>query len=490
MSRRFFNTSLNIRLIVNLLGLVLIIEAIFMLFSLFFAIYFGEAEYKAFLYAIVITFVVGLSTYLFTKKKLVNEFSTRESFLLVTLSWVVMSLFGALPFILSGKLGFTDAFFETVSGFTAAGASILTDIEGMPKSLLFWRSETHWIGGMGIIVLFVALFPFLKTNRMQLFSAEASVVVEGKAFPKILDISRTVWLVYVALTFIETFFLILGGMNLFEALSHSFGTMATGGFSTRNNSVAAFSPYIQYVITFFMILAGVNFSLYLFMLKNRFNKVFSNEELRYYLVITFVVTIIIFASLFFNDKSRGIEIAFRESLFQTVSILTTTGFATADYLTWNNAAIVLIFIMMFMGASAGSTAGNIKIIRHILFLKNLKAFYRKMIHHEAISVVRYNKNLVSSETANNALVFILAYILITVFSILFVTATGVDIETSIGAVVATIGCIGPGIGKVGPTGNYAEFSGGIKYFLSFLMILGRLEIFTVIILFTRNFWRG
>lgn len=490
MSHRFLNTSLNVRLIANLIGLILIIEAVFMLFPLFFAIYYNESEYKAFIYTIVITLVVGLATYILTKRKLVNEFSSRESFLLVTLSWVIMSLFGVLPFIFSGKLGFTDAFFETVSGFTTTGASILTDIEGMPKSLLFWRSETHWIGGMGIIVLFVALFPFLKTNRMQLFSAEASVVVEGKAFPKILDISRTVWLVYVALTLIETIFLLFGGMNLFEALSHSFGTMATGGFSTRNDSVAGFSPYIQYIITFFMILAGVNFSLYLFAIKRKFSKVFSNEEFVYYLVITFAVTLVIFVSLFINDKSRGLEIAFRESLFQTVSILTTTGFATADYLTWNNAAIILIFIMMFMGASAGSTTGNIKIIRHILFLKNLKAFYRKMIHHEAISIVRYNKNLVSSETANNALVFILSYLTITVFSVLFVTATGVDIETSIGAVVATIGCIGPGIGKVGPTGNYAEFSYGIKYFLSFLMILGRLEIFTVIILFTRSFWKG
>lgn len=490
MPKKLFQTSLNIKLLINLTGLILLIESFFMIFPLFFAIYYKEIEFRAFIYAILITFFSGLIIYFSTKPKLNLDFGVRESFILVTFSWVIMSVFGTLPFLLSGHWNFTNAFFETVSGFTTTGASILKEVESIPKSLLFWRSETHWIGGMGIIVLFVALFPFLKANRMNLFSAEASVVVEGKVFPKIMDVSRTIWLVYVGLTFIETFFLLIGGMNLFEALSHSFGTMATGGFSTRNNSVAAFSPYIQYVITIFMILAGINFSLYLYLFKRKFNKFFSNEELKSYIVITFFATFLIFILLFFNDKFRGAEIAFREALFQTVSILTTTGFATADYLTWNQSAIGILVLLMFVGASSGSTTGNIKVIRFVLFWKSLKVFFSRMIHPDAVTVVRYNKQPVALEVVYNALVFILAYLAITFVSIIILSFTGIDLETSIGAVIATIGCIGPGVGKVGPTGNYADFHFAVKYFLSFLMILGRLEIFTVIILFTRSFWKG
>ena len=399
-------------------------------------------------------------------------------------------MFGLLPFVIAGNFTFTDAFFETVSGFSTTGASILTEIEPLPKSILFWRSETHWIGGMGIIVLFVALFPYLKTRRMSLFNAEASVVVESKVFPKLVDISRSIWLVYIGLTIIQTIFLMFGGMNLYESLCHTFGTVATGGFSTRNNSIAAFSPYIQYVITFFMILAGINFSLYVILIKKNFSKFFSNEELKYYIGITLFATFAIFAILMFSKQYSGFELAFRDSIFQTVSILTTTGYATADYLTWNHAALAIIILLMFIGASSGSTTGGIKVIRHVLLIKNLKAFFKRMIHPDAVSVISYNKKNINMETANNALIFILFYLMITVFSVVIISATGVDIETSIGSVVATIGCIGPGLGKVGPTGNYAEFSIFVKYFLSFLMILGRLEIFTVIILFTRSFWKG
>ncbi len=488
--KKFTRNTLNIRLIFNMLGMILIIESIFMIFPVFFSIYYKGDDLVAFLTSILITFLSGFTLYFGTKKRLDNYFTRRESFMLVSFAWLFISFFGALPFVISGSMNFTDAFFETVSGFTTTGASILTNIEGLDKGLLFWRSETHWIGGMGIIVLFVALFPFLKTGGKDLFSAEASVVVEGKVFPKILDISRTIWLIYVALTFIETVFLLLGGMNLHEALAHSFGTMATGGFSTRNVSVAAFSPYIQYVIIIFMILAGINFSLYLYLLKKKINNFFANEELKFYFIFIGVATLIIFLLLFFDDKLRGWEIAFREALFQTVSILTTTGYVTADYLTWNHAAIAIIILMMFVGASAGSTTGNIKIIRHLLFFKSIPSFLRRMLHPEAITVVRYNKKPVSAETLNNALIFILVYLTIIVVSTIFLTITGVDIQTSFGAVTATLGCIGPGIGDVGPTGNYADFHFGIKYFLSFLMVLGRLEIFTVIILFSRSFWKG
>ncbi len=490
MKKKGFYTSLNIKLLIKLLGLIIAIEGLFMLMPMVVSFYYKEPIAVNILYAVLITFFSGATIFFITRKNSRKDFSRRESFLLVSFSWLLISLFGVLPFTLSGALGFTDAFFETVSGFTTTGASILTDIESMPKGLLFWRSETHWIGGMGIIVLFVALFPFLKTSRISLFNAEASVVVESKVFPKLLDISRSIWLVYVGMTVVETVFLMFGGMSLYDALCHTFGTVATGGFSTKNDSIASFSPYIQYVITFFMILAGINFSLYVLLIKRKFSSVFSNEELRIYILITFVATFIIFSILLITHTYTDYELAFRDSIFQTVSILTTTGYATADYLQWHDGALAIILIMMFIGASAGSTTGNIKVIRHVLFFKNLRAFFKRMMHPEAISVIKYNKKNIPPETVNNALVFILSYVTITVVSILILTFTGVELDTSIGAVVASIGCIGPGIGDVGPTGNYAGFHDFGKYFLSFLMVLGRLEIFTVVIIFVKGFWKG
>ncbi len=483
-------SSINIVYVLNLLGRIIIIESIFMILPLIVSFYFKEAIKFDFLKSVIITLIAGLIVFFITKNNFRKDFSKRESFLLVSFSWFIISLFGVLPFVISGKLSFTDAFFETVSGFTTTGASNLYNIEAFPKSLLFWRSETHWIGGMGIIVLFVALFPFLKTGRLMLFNAEASVVVETKVFPKLLDISRTIWLVYVGLTVLETTFLMFGGMSLYESLCHTFGTVATGGFSTRTASIGAFSSYVQYVVIVFMFLAGINFSLYIYLLKRKFTKFFRNEELRYYIIITFIATILVFVFLYFKSDISGLEKTFRHSLFQTVSILTTTGFGTSDFLDWPNAALIVIIFLMFVGASAGSTTGNMKVIRHVIFIKNLKNYFKKMIHPEAVSVIRYNKKVVPTEVSNSAMVFILAYLLIVFFSTIFVSFFGINLETAFGAVVATIGCIGPGLGDVGPTGSYFAFSPFLKYFFTFLMILGRLEIFTVLIIFTKSFWKG
>lgn len=482
--------SINLLFVINLLGRIVTIEGFFMLLPIIFSIYYKENITVELVISALVTIFSGLLIFFLTRNSDRKDFSKRESFLLVTLSWIIISLFGLIPFVITGELNFTDAFFETVSGFTTTGASNLFDIEALPKSLLFWRSETHWIGGMGIIVLFVALFPFLKTGRLMLFNAEASVVVETKAFPRLLDISRTIWLVYFGLTVLQTVLLMFGGMNLYESLSHAFGTMATGGFSTRSASVGAFSPYIQYVIIVFMIFAGINFSLYIYLIKRNFSKFFKNEELKYYIIITLIATIAVFVFLFIQNKFSTIEETFRHSIFQVVSILTTTGYGTSDYLYWPHAAIAVILLLMFVGASAGSTTGNMKVIRHVIFIKNLKNYFRQMIHPDAVSVVRYNKKVVPTEVSNSALVFILAYILIVFFSTIFVSFFSVPLDTSFGAVVATIGCIGPGLGDVGPAGTYFGFSPFLKYFLSFLMILGRLEIFTVIVIFTRSFWKG
>jgi len=323
-----------------------------------------------------------------------------------------------------------------------------------------------------------------------MFNAEVSVVVESKVFPKLLDISRSLWIVYVGLTFILTILLLLGGLDLFDSLSHSFSTIATGGFSTKNDSIGAFSPLVQYLIAIFMILSGINFSLYVFLFKKNFSKVFLNEELKFFIILILVVTLLIFGSLLLSRQNPNVETTFREAFFQTVSILTTTGFHTSDYLEWNNFAMVLIIILMFTGACAGSTTCNIKIIRHVIIFKSIRGYLKKMMHPDAVTVVRYNKTVITPEIANNTLIFIVTYFAILAISVLIISFTGIDVETSIGCVVSTLGCIGPGIGKVGPMGNYGFLHPFGKFFLSFLMILGRLEIFTVLIIFTRGFWKG
>ncbi|MBN2662227.1 MAG: TrkH family potassium uptake protein [Bacteroidales bacterium] len=300
--------TINMFFVINLLGRIVVIESLFMLFPLITSIYYDEAIKFKILASVLITFFSGLLIFFSTKNLIRKDFSKRESFLLVTLSWLVISLFGLIPFVITGELNFTDAFFETVSGFTTTGASNLFDIEAMPKSLLFWRSETHWIGRM----------------------------------------------------------------DLFESLTHTFGTVATGGFSTRSASVGAFSPYIQYVIVVFMILAGINFSLYLYLIKRNFSKFFKNEELKFYILIIIISTAFVFMFLLIGKGFGSIEETFRHSIFQTVSILTTTGYGTIDYLYWPHAALAVILLLMFVGASAGSTTGNMKVIRHVIFVKNLK----------------------------------------------------------------------------------------------------------------------
>lgn len=450
---------------------------------------YSDQNIKFLIYSSAFSIILGFLMWFFTRNSS-KEIGKKEGYLIVSLGWIVFSLIGALPFYISNAIpSFTDAFFETISGFTTTGASILNDIEAMPHSLLFWRSMTQWLGGMGIIVLSLAILPILGIGGMQLFVAEVPGLKPDKLHPKIKETAKRLWAIYIIFTFVEVVLLMFGGMDLFDAINHSFTTMATGGYSTKQASIAYWdSPYIHYVITLFMIIAGTNFTLSYFALHFNFKKVFQNEEFKYYLGFIAGFTIIIAYALYIFE-STGVEQSIRDSVFQVVSIMTTTGFATVDYYQWTPFIWVLLFILMFFGGSAGSTGGSIKIVRILLVLKNGYLELKRLIHPNAIIPVRFNHQAVPSNIIANVLAFIMFYIVIFVVGTIIMTATGLDFESSMGSVAATLGNIGPGIGTVGPAENFYHVTDFGKWFLSFLMLLGRLELFTVLVILSPSFWK-
>lgn len=495
---------INFRIISKVISMLLIIESFAMLLAVPFSIYYGSRSLQfdtlmngkddllALLLSAVGIFLVGAVGVAITKKGRKGEkkdIGKREGFVIVTLAWLVISLFGAVPFVLSGAIpSYTDAFFETISGFTTTGASILNDIESVPKGILFWRSMTHWIGGMGIIVLSLAILPLLGVGGMALFMAEVPGPTPDKIHPRVGTTAKRLWGIYVGLTLMETILLMFGGMSLFDGLCHSFGTLATGGFSTQNASLANYTPYIQYVVIIFMILAGINFTMHYFALRGMISKVKRDQEFKFYFTIIGIATLFISVVLILKNILPAEE-AFRQSLFQVVSIVTTTGFVTYDYLQWPNFVWFVIVMLMFTGGCAGSTGGGIKISRLLLLLKNSRLEMRRQVHPNAIIPVRLNGRAVPQQLVNNVLAFFLIYFLIFAFGSLVMSMMGLDFQSAIGSVAATLGNIGPGIGIVGPVSNYAAIPDGGKWFLSFLMLLGRLELFTVLILFTRSFWK-
>ncbi|NOQ26386.1 MAG: TrkH family potassium uptake protein [Bacteroidales bacterium] len=480
---------INKKIIIQVMGLLLLIEGFFLGVSSLVSLFYGQYDFSALITTSLICFSTGTILWFITKNANKN-IGKREGYIIVSFVWIIFSLFGALPFVISGAIpSYTDAFFETMSGFTTTGASILNDIEAMPFGLLFWRSLTQWLGGMGIIVLSIAILPMFGIGGMQLFVAEVPGPTPDKLHPRIKETAKRLWGIYMLFTIIEIILLKIGGMNWFDAINHSFTTMATGGYSTKQASVAHFdSPFIDYVIIVFMFIAGTNFTLSYFALHLKFGKVFKNEEFRYYLGFVVIFTLIIATSLWFYG-GFNIEKSFRDSLFQVVSIITTTGFATADYLQWMPFTIVMIFALMFFGGSAGSTGGSIKIVRITLLLKNSYQELKRIIHPNAIIPVRINGKSVPPQIISNILAFVVFYMLISIGSSVVIASLGYDIETSLGAVAATLGNIGPGIGRVGPIENYAHIPDFGKWFLSFLMLIGRLELFTVIVLFSPAFWK-
>lgn len=480
--------SIHISIVLHIIGICLILESGFMLLGIPISIIFHDGTLTPLFISSFITFFSGLLFYVITKSKIQMKPSIRESFLVVTFSWVAISVFGTLPYLLSHSIpSFTNAIFESISGFTTTGSSILNDIESLPKSILFWRSETHWIGGMGIIALVIVVLPSLKVSGNHLFSAEGSFFTVEKIQPRLIDMAKQLWMIYILLTAAETIFLILAKMDWFDAICHSFATIATGGFSTKNTSIANYSPTIQYIITLFMFLSGMNFALHYSIMHGDFKKVIKNEEWKAYVGIILIVTILL--SIYNFSFYKNAEISFRQSIFQVVSIITATGFTSADYEQWTQFSITLMFFIMFIGASVGSTGGGIKIARHLVLIKSLKLQFKKTLHPNAVTVVRYNDKIITDKIIQSISSFAIIYILTFIVGTFFMMTTGLDPKSASSSVITTLGGIGPGLGMVGPVKNFAELSEIGKYYLSFNMILGRLEIISALSLFTRSFYK-
>jgi trk system potassium uptake protein TrkH len=495
--------SLNIKIIYRFLGLTAILNGVFMLIAVPFSIYHQEAAKFGILNAGIITISIGLLLYFFNKPTSTN-IQKKEGYLIVTLGWLTLSITGMLPYLLTGAIpNITNAFFETLSGYSTTGSSILTDIESLPKGILFWRSATHWIGGMGIIVLTIAILPLLGIGGMQLFMAEAPGPSTDKLHPRISDTAKRLWLIYVVLTITEFLLLKVAGMTWFDAINHAMATMSTGGFSTKNASLAHYNgmPFVQYIVIAFRFIAGTNVVLTYFALKGKVRKIFQSEEFKYYFFGTIIITALIaIIIIFFQDPSLKTtvdhpmiygktESAIRHSLFQVISIITTTGFVTADFTMWSFFATGVFFSLFFVGGSAGSTSGGVKIVRHIVMLKNSFLEFKKALHPNAIIPVRYDDKTVSQTIVFNIISFFIIYMCIFVVSSTILTFFGLDFTSALGAAASSLGNIGPAIGSVSPVDNYAHLSDGAKWFCAFLMLIGRLELFTVLILFTPFFWR-
>ena len=480
---------MNIKIIIRVIGLLMFVEGAFMLLPLIISLLYGENDTLGFIISAGINLVAGgLIIWLTTNAS--RDIGKREGFIIVSLVWVIFSVLGSLPYIFTGAIpSYTDAFFETMSGFSTTGSSILNDIESLTHGILFWRSLTHWLGGMGIIVLSLAILPIFGIGGMQLYIAEVPGPTPDKISPRIKQTAATMWVIYLILTISETFLLWIGEMPLFDAVCHSFATMATGGFSTKQASIAFWpSPYIQYVIILFMFLAGTNFTLTYFAIRGKFKPILKDEEFKYYGFITIGFTVLIFTGLLMSTQT-GIEEAFRNALFWVVSIITTTGFGTVDYLLWKPVLIALVFALFFFGGSAGSTGGGIKIMRIVLLFKNGYYELKRMIHPNAVIPLKFNKHSVDSRIVTNVLAFFVLYFMIFGTSTVVFMLFEPNLESAMGAVASCLGNIGPGLGSVGPAETYAHIHPAGKWFLSFLMLLGRLELFTILVLFSPSFWK-
>ncbi|WP_461209540.1 TrkH family potassium uptake protein [Desulfocurvus sp. DL9XJH121] len=471
-------------------GAILVSIGMTMLLALGWALYYGDEGVLPLMEAIVATLAVGGGLYSVFRDPEAKPMNHREGMTIVALGWVGAALFGALPFLFAGTMPtLTDCLFESMSGFTTTGASVLSDIEAVPRSLLFWRSFTHWLGGMGIIVLSLAILPFLGVGGMQLYKAEVPGPVPDKLKPRIKDTALLLWKVYVLFTVLETVLLWGGGMDLFESLCHTFGTMATGGFSTRNTSVAAYdSVYIDVVITVFMLIAGANFTLHYNVLRGRPAIMFRDPEFRFFMGV-FVVWTGLSAFAEWGPTYEDLGSALRFSSFQVASILTTTGFATADYELWRPLSQALLLLLMFLGGCAGSTGGGMKCMRILLLLKMAYSELFRLIHPRAVTSVKLGRTTVKPDVLSSITGFFMLFLGLFIVSSFILASLGVDVVTSFAAVVACIGNIGPGLGAVGPTDNYAHLPDMAKWVLIFCMLLGRLEIYTVIILLVPEFWR-
>jgi trk system potassium uptake protein len=473
--------------ILKVIGAIIFFIGLSMAPPLVYALIHEEGTWSALALSKSVTIGLGLSLFLTFRGSKSGVISHREGMAIVTLGWLCAGLFGALPF-LAHFPGAIDAVFESFSGFTTTGASILTDIESLPRSILLWRSLTHWLGGMGIIVLSLAILPFLGVGGMQLYKAEVSGPVPDKLRPRIRDTAILLWKVYLLFTVVLTALLLLGGMDLFDSLCHTFGTVATGGFSTKNASIGHFdSAYIDGVITLFMLVCGINFALHLQLLRGRPLVLWRDPEFRFFgwLVLVFTGVAVVFLYADYGSVGQ----ALRHGMFQVVSILTTTGYGTADYALWAPVIQAILLSCMFIGGCAGSTAGGMKCMRILLLLKQAYRELMRLIHPHSVSQLKLGGRIVKPEVLSGIFGFFVLFIGLFVVSSFLLAAMGVDVLTSFAAVAATIGNIGPGLGGVGPAENYALIPQAGKVLLTLCMLLGRLEIYTVILLLVPEFWR-
>ncbi len=478
---------MDIKAVLRVLGALLIFVGASLIFPIAISLYYKDGDFLALVVSSLITITTGSLLWKFTPGD--RELRTREGFAVVTFGWIFLAAFGSLPYLFTNfQISFTDAFFETMSGFTTTGATILNDVEALPHGVLFWRSLTHWLGGMGIIVMSLAILPMLGIGGMQLFKAEVPGPSVDKLQPRIQDTAKILWGVYFLLTCVETVLLKLGGMSLFDSLCHTFGTMATGGFSTKNAGIGFYeSAYIEYVITVFMILAGTNFALHYRVLKGRFKSYADNSEFRFYFGTILFVTLFVFLDLLLR-RLYGFSGAFQKAVFQVTSLMTTTGYHSADYEGWPVSSQFILIVVMFFGGCAGSTGGGIKIVRIYLVIKYGFMQFKKLLHPHAVIPVRMGHRPIPPETLSDVLGYVLLYFSIFIVASILMSLMGLDLITSVSTVISSLSNIGPGVGTIGPTENYAHIPAAGKWLLSFLMLVGRLEIFTVLVIFTRNFW--
>ena len=482
---------MRVGIVCKVLGLLGVVVSLWMSWPIFWAAIDGSDDLIPLFYSMVFGLAISSVFLLLGRGKKAGDMGPREAFAAVGLSWFLVSAIGGLPFWLHGTLPtYTDAFFEAASGFTTTGASVLIDIQSVPRGILFWRSLTHWLGGMGIIVLGLAILPMLGVGGMQLYKAEVPGPVPEKLTPRIQHTALLLWEVYVLLSALETGLLFLGGMNLFEALTHTFGTMATGGFSPLNASIGQYgNAYFDWVITLFMFLAGANFTLHFKILKGDIGAWWRDEEFRFYTSLVVGGVLSVAAFLLLSGNYDTFLDALRFGAFQVVSTITTTGYVTADYEMWPFYVQTLLLVFMFVGGCAGSTGGGIKNVRILMLFKEIHAELMRLLHPKAVTYTRLNDQVVSREVVSSILVFFSIYIVVFTVGTIIMAGLGVDVLTAISGVAATLNNIGPGLGSVGPTENYASIPMAGKWVLSVCMVMGRLELYEVLLLFVPATWR-
>jgi trk system potassium uptake protein TrkH len=479
-------TNINIRSLVKVSGLIMIIIGIAFMACVPVALIYSESIFP-FLWPSLIVLIPGLLMYFLVRASMSEKVSLREGYLNVAVSWLLLALLGTLPYLFSGTVtGFINALFETMSGFTTTGATVIGNVEILPKSILFWRSLTHWIGGVGVILLVIVILPNLKSGGYHLFTLESSM--KQKIMPRTRSIAYTILIIYFSMTVLEVVLLRLGKMSLFDSICHTFATVATAGFSTRNTSISEYSPYIQYVIASFMFLGGISYIVYYFIVRREFRKIATFEEFWFYIFFVTAATVVV-TLILYTGTDRTFELSIRHGFFQVISQITGTGFATTDYMLWPHGGWFIMILLMPAGGCTGSTTGGMKMARHLIALKNLKVVFRRFQHHHAVIPIRLNERIVPENLNITILTFILLYIALTIAGMILIHFSGVPLIEAVGASASAISNVGPGLGASGNFGHYNGFTSGAKVTMTALMLVGRLEIFTILALFTRAFWK-